>query len=180
MIDLLEQLDSGLVVRYHANPLITRKQTLAEHQQGMQVIIDCIYEVKAVMPYNNIIKACRYHDAGEYKTGDFPYHFKRNYPKLAKQIADCEDIEREKMGIPPFELRDDEKKWLKLADRLEAVWYIIRQNGVAEFTRFNKDGVEEMAVAIKEIMALAKELSKEQPNCEERVAKFIALLKSGM
>jgi 5'-deoxynucleotidase YfbR-like HD superfamily hydrolase len=111
---------SGQTVRYHANPQVSRfLQTDADHSWGVAAIIFKLHP----NPSLNLIGFAIFHDSGEKWACDLSHPFKRAYPEIAKVHAEAEHELAKKHGIPQFELTDEEKLWIKLADGLESYLY---------------------------------------------------------
>ena len=137
---LIELLDTGEIVRFHTNRDVRRKQPLSEHCWNMAVILDGFYEgdplILAKLQY-----AVRYHDGGE-RMGDLPYGVKLRHPKHAANHKKLEVADLAQMGIV-IKLTDAEARWVKIVDMLEAVRYIVSENGADELRRFDlKEQIE--------------------------------------
>lgn len=112
--------ESGRTLRYHANPQMARfGQTVADHSWGVAAIVLALHP----KPSLELIKACIFHDSGERWVGDLPYPFKRMSPSFAVEHERLEHQAMSENGIPLSVLTEDEKKWLKFGDRLEAYLY---------------------------------------------------------
>lgn len=111
---------TGQVLRYHANPLMAPLgQTDADHTWGVVAIILMLHP----NPSRNLLGAAVFHDSGEFWAGDLPYPFKRDFPALAQQHQQCEAQLAQFNGVPQFEITEEEKLWIKLADRVESQLY---------------------------------------------------------
>ncbi len=162
---LIDRLNGGMVVRYHTNHEVRRKQTLAEHQWNMAVLLDGFYEGDqpslAKLQY-----AIRYHDNGE-KVGDLPYLVKLQNPIHAANHKKLEDAELARTGIF-IELTDAEANWIKIVDMLEAIRYLVMENGRGVLAR------NSFLQQLDAIYARARDTN--QHDLEGRIATFVGLL----
>ena len=109
------------VRRFHTNQHLAHLgQTNADHSHGVASIIALMHP----SPSAELLKAALWHDAGERYAGDLPQPFKAEYPDIARQHSWAED--RLALRCAPLKptLTPDEKAWLKLADRLEAIMFV--------------------------------------------------------
>lgn len=118
-MDLWQILRSGQVRRWHANPdMASTAETNAAHQWAVAVIMMAIRPDAAPA----LLRACLLHDVGEV-VGDLPGDFKAANPAVAEAHAAAEAEARIAMGAS-YWLSDDETRWLKLADRVAAWWWV--------------------------------------------------------
>jgi hypothetical protein len=121
-LKLEEIYTSGSVIRFHADPVLSRLgQTNADHQGRCVQLLLILHPNPSV----ELIRAVAFHDAAELITGDMRGPFKRSAPLIAELLAQAEDQIRTDMGIDPFELTDDGRAWLRLLDMLEPLAYVI-------------------------------------------------------
>lgn len=107
------------VVRFHTHPILSRfSQTNADHAHGVASTIGLLNKDASA----NLLLAAIWHDAGEAFVGDLPYAFKHENADLAKQHRAIEAKHRNEITMP-IALTDDERKWIKFADRLEALFF---------------------------------------------------------
>ena len=116
---------AGEVRRWHANPAMAREgQTNADHQGR------CVQLLLMLNPTASpaLIRAMVFHDVGELFAGDLSSDFKRAHPAVAHAHALVETAARERLcGVDPW-LTEEERRWLKLVDRLEASAFVIFRN----------------------------------------------------
>lgn len=111
---------TGQAMRYHTNPVMSRlRQTDADHSWGVAMII-LWFNPNAS---KELIGQAIVHDSGEKWAGDLSYPFKRLHPTLGELHAEAERALSAYHKIPEFVLTDEERKWLKFADRLECHYY---------------------------------------------------------
>jgi 5'-deoxynucleotidase len=113
---------AGDVQRWHANPAMAREgQTNADHQGRCVQLLLLLHPGPSVA----LIKAAAFHDLGERWVGDMPRPLKAAHPDLAQAHAavEAEAIAQVKGALP--DLTDDECRWLKLVDQLEATCFVI-------------------------------------------------------
>jgi 5'-deoxynucleotidase YfbR-like HD superfamily hydrolase len=117
-------LNSGQVVRFH-NHMGMDKQSLAEHQWGVVMIVNYISPNAS----KNLILAAATHDAAEYYTGDVPFPTKAYNPDLKHLLDEMEKDWFAHHGLAgPFEnIKTHEWNVLKVADILEGMWYCTLQ-----------------------------------------------------
>ena len=123
MSNITEILNSGGVMRYHAQPDI-QCQSTAEHMWGVAVLLIKFYPDATA----NMIKAALVHDCGEVEVGDIPAPTKRAHPDLKKIIQSLEHHQLNTWELN-FEigLSAEELKKIKICDVLEGLWYTARQ-----------------------------------------------------
>lgn len=133
--------------RYHANArLAQRGQTLADHCHGVATLVDFLHPRAS----KTLILAALWHDVGEGFVGDIPWPAKQAYPLMAKHHAEVEK-EAALRAAPRFDLTERERKWLKLADRLE--WLL--------YASLYQDPLWSASVDAQKVYALARELGVE-------------------
>lgn len=112
--------ESGRTRRYHANPLMAHLgQTVADHSWGMIALLFTLHHSPSV----NLIGAVTFHDSEERWIGDIPFPFKSAAPDLVKRHEEVGQQFCRMKGIPQFSLTEEEEKWLKFLDRLEAYMF---------------------------------------------------------
>jgi hypothetical protein len=122
---------SGSVRRWHMNPAMAfTGQTDADHQGRCVLLLLVLHR----HPSANLIRAVATHDGGELDAGDLSYDFKRANPSLADAHAAFEDGARQAIFGPDPDLWLDERRWVKLIDRLEAACWVLTTNP-AEYHR---------------------------------------------
>lgn len=122
---------SGSVRRWHMNPAMAHTgQTDADHQGRCVMLLVALHPG----PSASLIRAVATHDGGEMDAGDLSYDFKRQNPELADAHAGFEDRARQAIFGPDPELTTDERRWVKLIDRLEAATWVLTTNP-AEYDR---------------------------------------------
>lgn len=113
--------NTGRVSRYHCNPPLAHlHQSNADHQWGVVAILFALHP----NPTLALIHEGAFHDAGELGSGDLAYPVKQRHPEHAAAHEVVEARARLEAGVPAFELTDEDRAWLKLADRLEAYLYM--------------------------------------------------------
>jgi len=117
-------LNSGQVVRFH-NHVGIDKQSLAEHQWGVAMIVQYIEPECS----KDLLLAALTHDAAEYYTGDMPFPTKQANPKLKSMLEELEKDWLAENGLagPFVNLTQPERVVLKAADTLEGMWYCTLQ-----------------------------------------------------
>lgn len=120
MTDLKEIYKTGKVMRYHANPTFNiYHQTDADHSWGCAALIFMLNPNPSV----ELIKAAIFHDSGEYWAGDLAHPFKAENPEIAEAHREVEFKLAKDNGVPQYSLTEEEEKWLKFVDRLEALLF---------------------------------------------------------
>lgn len=123
---LINTLESGEVLRYHAAPGVT-KQTDAHHAWGVAVLalhIVGYYEIN-----KNLLVECLLHDSGELVTGDIPFTAKRHNPELGRQLNEFEATARKEDMMGTVLLSEREHGILKICDTLEGlIWCFKEEN----------------------------------------------------
>ena len=108
---------SGEVMRFHAVPSVTTKQTVAQHAWGVATLFTFI----KTDPRPDAIMACLVHDMHELITGDVPFTAKREIEGLSKllDMAEHHAEDHHLFNLP--RLTKGERHVLKLADMLEGL-----------------------------------------------------------
>lgn len=143
---LEEIYESGQVQRYHANPrMASLGQTTADHSWGVAALILKLNPLAS----RELITVAIFHDSGERWCGDLPHPFKVAFPRHADTHNDLERRIAGNKGVPQPTLTNHEKKWLKLADRLESQLY----------AKLHRPDVFQSWGKQEDILQLAKELN---------------------
>lgn len=122
---------SGSVRRWHMNPAMAwTGQSDADHQGRCVLLLVALHPC----PSANLIRAVATHDGGELDAGDLSYDFKRQNADLADAHAAFEDRARQAIFGPDPDLSIDERRWVKLIDRLEGAAWVLHTNP-AEYDR---------------------------------------------
>lgn len=113
----------GSVRRYHTKQ-VHNFQNVAAHSWGVACILLDIVPVHEQTV--GLLRAALYHDLAEYDTGDTPAHAKWASKDLKKALDEFEKrVEDEfKLCVP---LSMNETAWLKIADMLELMWYVLEE-----------------------------------------------------
>jgi 5'-deoxynucleotidase YfbR-like HD superfamily hydrolase len=115
---LVNTLESGEVLRYHAAPGVT-KQTDAHHAWGVAVLAMFIVPTLSA----DLLKECILHDSGELVTGDVPFTAKMAGSVLKELQHEQEENARTEHMIPPPIITERERAILKICDTLEGfIW----------------------------------------------------------
>jgi hypothetical protein len=119
----LEQIyTSGSVIRFHADPVLSRlAQTNADHQGRCVQLLMILHPNPSV----ELIRAVAFHDAAELITGDMRGPFKRAAPLIGELLEQAENQIRAEMGVDPFELTETDRAWLRTLDQLEPLAFVI-------------------------------------------------------
>ncbi len=131
--DLVAQFNAGTQVRFGGNQRINRKQSVDEHSCGVARIIKFFHEGDPLQRLKLMEDAID-HDLGEggdFGVGDLQYIFKIMHKVFARNHKKLEDIALAKIGIT-IEQTPVEYHWLKMADLLDAVAYMVRQLGAGQ------------------------------------------------
>lgn len=125
MMDLFSRLWSyryfGHVNRFHCERMIGEKPTVYHHSASVGIILIAILGDKLSV---NLLKAALLHDLEERITGDIPAPVKWEAKGL---IGALEERVRDHFQIPEPGLTDEEVKYLKAADFLDAVLNCLEQ-----------------------------------------------------
>ena len=109
--------ESGRTIRYHANPDMNHLgQSVADHTWGMIAMLFYLHP----NPSPELIGYITFHDSEERWIGDIPYPVKKAMPDLVAQHEAMGQIFCRQAGIPHFTITEEDHKWVKLMDRLEA------------------------------------------------------------
>lgn len=113
----------GAVKRYHVMRT-HRTQTVAEHSQGVAIIILQIFPAADA----RLLRAALTHDFHERDTGDMPSTAKWKFPGLKAAMQEAEDQwNGDHAGYGDSALPDFEKRILKWADYLELMLWSIEE-----------------------------------------------------
>lgn len=141
--NLFEMIDrfrrGGTVTRYHTHRL-QRPPNNAEHQWGVAMIVDHLYQSvgrDGPTPIH-LIMAALYHDVAEFEAGDMPAWIKRQ-TNLGPTIDAVEDRVNKRLGIKLPEPGSHDHALLKAADELEHLWTCLDER-----RRGNVDTTDEM------------------------------------
>ena len=109
----------GTVSRWHANPchaLRVSGDTIDAHQTR------CVVLLRELHPRadNHLVEVVRTHDEPERILGDMPAPVKLDFPEIARAYAQAEAEIRRANGLPWVRAYTDDRRWLKLVDRLDA------------------------------------------------------------
>lgn len=124
---LIETLETGGIIRYH-NTQIDKKQTIAEHQWGVSLILNTIYFKTDNNTTSPLLLYALVHDCPEVITGDIPAPFKWDNPGVKAFLQKSEDAWLLEHHYPIEKAFP--KEWLlalKWADSLEGLWFTTRQ-----------------------------------------------------
>jgi 5'-deoxynucleotidase YfbR-like HD superfamily hydrolase len=112
---------SGFVQRWHQNPEMAHTgQTLGHHQWGCAMLLAQLHPG----PSTALLLATLMHDVGEYATGDMSYTAKQKHVELAVALAKVEHAEAERITEHSFVLTNEDRRWLRLVDRLESYLFV--------------------------------------------------------
>lgn len=114
-------LQAGNVARFH-NSIGMDKQKNSEHQWETALVLQHIYPECS----KELLLAALTHDSAEYYTGDVPFPIKQASPELKVTLDKLEEEWEKQHGVY-FELNDEEKYFLKMADTFSGLWYCILQ-----------------------------------------------------
>lgn len=158
---------SGEVLRYHHNPAMARcGQTNADHQ-GRCVQLLLALNPRATVP---MVRAAAFHDVGELVAGDLSSDFKRGNPAIALDHARFEHAARDRItGCKP-NLTENEERWVKLVDKLEAHCFALT-HAPDEYRRLQSGWVDAVAGLLIEADTLG---------CGDAVRGLLHDLKGGL
>ncbi len=119
-------------MRWHTNPWLSRTHDRVDgHSARVARIIFALHPKPSMV----LIKAALIHDDGEFAVGDVKAPAKDADPVFAGLLADREAVAREGIWGSDAPLTDDEARWLKFADCLDA-WTWARHHRAP----MNRDG----------------------------------------
>lgn len=133
---LLNTLESGEVLRYHAAPGVD-KQTDAAHSWGVAVI--AMYLVPGLSV--ELLKECLLHDTAELMTGDIPSSAKRSDDDLNELLKDRESLAREHHLLGKSDLTEREHAILKICDVLESLMWCYHHETAAFVISYHRGRV---------------------------------------
>lgn len=140
--NISEILRGGSCTRWHANPDMAHiRETLAEHHAKVAQILLALHP----QPTLELIDAALHHDCGEPYVGDVMGPAKREFPRLAEAVEAAERIALTRLGLR-FDLSQEDRAWLKLADRMAAIDHVRRTNPAL----LKRDGWPEMIWEVRE------------------------------
>jgi 5'-deoxynucleotidase YfbR-like HD superfamily hydrolase len=112
---------SSFVQRWHTDARLAREgQNLGHHQWGVATLIAALHP----NPSRDLLLAALTHDAGEFLTGDLPWMFKTTFPEAGDIVEQVGETARAEMIERALDLTDEDRKWIALADGLEAFLYV--------------------------------------------------------
>ncbi len=135
-IDFL--LQGSLVRRYHTVDTI-KEDLVGRHSHGVAMLL---WEMTGGEARAELLMAALVHDLGEQSIGDIPSPTKRALGEGMAAIDAMEDAALEAEGLMTFNLTDEEKVLLKLADCADGMMYCVREkrlgnrNVAIVFSRF--------------------------------------------
>ena len=113
----------GSVRRYHTQQ-VHNFQNVAAHSWGVAcILLDIVPNSELSV---GLLRAALYHDVAEYDTGDTPAQAKWASPDL-KTALDAFEARVEKEFDLGVDLSPSEKVWLKIADMMELLWYVLEE-----------------------------------------------------
>jgi 5'-deoxynucleotidase YfbR-like HD superfamily hydrolase len=98
-------------------------QSVGAHSFGVCLLLIELTDGKCSA---NLLKAGLYHDVAEAKVGDTPSPTLRDFPDLRRAYKEAE-AQIEATYCLDVELTDDEKRLLKLADRVELAFFALEE-----------------------------------------------------
>lgn len=146
-MDVRKLILSGLVQRWHANPVLARTcETNGHHQWVVASLILALHPA----PYLELVQEALWHDVGEVAVGDLPAYFKDRRPDIAAAHAQAEAEAR--AGIcRVVNLPQRDLDWLIFCDRL-AAWMWVAAVAPGELRR------TDWRAALDRLWALAERL----------------------
>lgn len=133
---VLNTLESGEVLRYHAAPGVT-KQTDAHHAWGVAVLAMYLVPTLSV----DLLKECLLHDSGELVTGDVPFTAKMAGSVLKNLQHEQEENARTDHMITPPILSERERAILKICDTLEGLIWCAKEEAAVMFDGMHRGQV---------------------------------------
>lgn len=117
--------NAGRVRRWHNNPDLSRFEDYNDAHQGRVARIILALHPK---PSACLIVAALTHDDGELFAGDMTRGTKDANPELREVVRQVERVGFKQVwgidDLPSDHLSDDEKEWLKFADRLDSYMWM--------------------------------------------------------
>ena len=107
--------------RFHAERLVGGGETVFHHSASTALLLINVLGERCSV---NLLKAALCHDLEEGVTGDIPAPVKWEY---GNQLEALEARVREGYDIPTPELTEEERRWLKAADFLDATFTCLEQ-----------------------------------------------------
>lgn len=107
---------SGKVRRWHTHPSL--QQSVADHSWGVAVILSIINPEAS----KSLLIEALVHDCHELYSGDIPSPAKNS--QLRQWEGQLESDFRQRNNLPAPCLSEDDQRWLKLADLLEAKMFL--------------------------------------------------------
>ena len=112
--------EAAFVSRCHAKTLF-REYSVGHHSFNMMALLSILHPE----PSAELYRAILWHDVAERWTGDIPTPLKRQFPEIKEKLM---VFESKLIGqlTKPFELKHEEKLWLKAVDMLD-LWLWARE-----------------------------------------------------
>lgn len=108
------------IIRFHMEPTLVM-QTVGAHTFGLCLLLIELTDNACSV---NLLKAALFHDVAEAKIGDTPSPALRDFPFLKQAYKDAE-AQIEAVYNLNIDLTEDEKRLLKLADRMELAFFAL-------------------------------------------------------
>jgi 5'-deoxynucleotidase YfbR-like HD superfamily hydrolase len=144
-------LSSGRVTRWHHRGDLLH-QNVGEHSWGVAAIVLALKPDASAA----LLRAAILHDAHEVAFGDIPSPTKERYPILKDIEAMAQREYLKSIGLPPLDdLTEEERRLLKVADLLDALFFVHRQT------------IEGRSALVSNIMRLLSGLIDKAVNGEE-------------
>ncbi len=113
---------AGAVKRFHTMTTLIEDRVSIHTYNVMNLVI----ALSPNGPSIELLKSALYHDVTECLIGDIPTNIKQDNPALDVAFKKIEEGIEKEHGFQ-FELTDEEKLILKIADILEGLWYSIEE-----------------------------------------------------
>ena len=113
------------VKRYHTVRTLT-EETVGHHSHGVAMLCALICNG---LPSNVLLMSALQHDLSEHQTGDIPSPAKRLYG-IGAQVTELEEDLMRKSGWLTWDLGEEEKRILKLADIAQGALFCVREIGL--------------------------------------------------
>lgn len=113
--------NGGKTKRFHTADTLT-SQTVGEHSFGVAWLCHLIYPKAS----KNLILAALAHDLAEHVVGDVSSPFKKAYPGVASALNELEISLLDEFELK-FQLAEEEKLILKLADLIDGMMWAVRE-----------------------------------------------------